>query len=79
MDGKPIERVGDRKTILASLLMMVDLSTGNDLSDIIKGKYPESVSPGEIGCVTSHPQGTETFCRRKQMNHMPSSWKMIVT
>lgn len=26
----------------------------DDLSDIIKGRYPEAVSSGEIGCVTSH-------------------------
>jgi len=26
----------------------------DDLSDIIKGKYPDNVSSGEIGCLTSH-------------------------
>ena len=26
----------------------------DDLSDIIKGRYPEMMSSGEIGCVTSH-------------------------
>ena len=26
----------------------------DDLSDIIKGKYPEDMSSGEIGCTTSH-------------------------
>tara|TARA_B100002019_G_scaffold269871_1_gene263013 strand:- start:441 stop:1238 length:798 start_codon:yes stop_codon:yes gene_type:complete len=26
----------------------------DDLSDIIKGKYPDGMSSGEIGCVTSH-------------------------
>ncbi len=26
----------------------------DDLSDILKGRYPERMSPGEIGCVTSH-------------------------
>ena len=36
-------------------------STGNDLSDIIKGKYPESMSPGEIGCVTSHLKALKHF------------------
>ena len=25
-----------------------------DLSDIIKGKYPENMSSGEVGCTTSH-------------------------
>lgn len=26
----------------------------DDLSDIIKGRYPESMSSGEVGCITSH-------------------------
>lgn len=26
----------------------------DDLSDIIKGKYPENLTSGEVGCVTSH-------------------------
>lgn len=26
----------------------------NDLGDIIKGKYPDNVTPAEIGCLTSH-------------------------
>lgn len=26
----------------------------DDLSDIIKGTYPSKMSPGEVGCVTSH-------------------------
>ena len=26
----------------------------DDLSDIIKGKYPDNITSGEIGCVTSH-------------------------
>ena len=26
----------------------------DDLSDIIKGKYPDNMSSGEIGCTTSH-------------------------
>ena len=36
-------------------------STGDDLSDIISGKYPESVTPGEIGCVTSHLKALKHF------------------
>tara|TARA_B100000287_G_scaffold38281_1_gene35080 strand:+ start:137 stop:982 length:846 start_codon:yes stop_codon:yes gene_type:complete len=35
--------------------------TGDDLSDIIVGKYPENVSPGEIGCVTSHLKALKHF------------------
>ena len=27
----------------------------DDLSDIIKGKYPDNMNSGEVGCVTSHP------------------------
>ena len=26
----------------------------NDLSEILKGKYPDLMSSGEVGCVTSH-------------------------
>jgi GR25 family glycosyltransferase involved in LPS biosynthesis len=26
----------------------------DDLSDIIKGKYPDAMTSGEIGCTTSH-------------------------
>ena len=26
----------------------------DDLSDIIKGRYPENMSSGEVGCTTSH-------------------------
>ena len=26
----------------------------DDLSDIIKGRYPENMTSGEVGCVTSH-------------------------
>jgi GR25 family glycosyltransferase involved in LPS biosynthesis len=26
----------------------------NDLSDILKGRYPDNMSSGEVGCVTSH-------------------------
>ena len=58
-----LRRVGDRKTILASLHMTVDHQQVDDLSDIITGKYPESVTPGEIGCVTSHLKALETLCR----------------
>ena len=38
-------------------------STGDDLSDIITGKYPESVSAGEIGCVTSHLKAMKEFLK----------------
>lgn len=27
---------------------------GNDLGEILKGKYPKSMTGGEVGCVTSH-------------------------
>ena len=27
----------------------------DDLSDILKGRYPEQMSSGEVGCTTSHP------------------------
>ena len=36
-------------------------STGDDLSDILTGKYPDNISPGEIGCVTSHLKALKHF------------------
>ena len=36
-------------------------STGDDLSDILTGKYPDSITPGEIGCVTSHLKALKHF------------------
>ena len=33
----------------------------DDLSDIIKGRYPEGMSSGEIGCTTSHLKALKHF------------------
>ena len=33
----------------------------DDLSDIILGKYPESMTSGEIGCTTSHLKAMKYF------------------
>ncbi len=33
----------------------------DDLSDIIKGRYPEMMTPGEIGCTTSHLKAIKEF------------------
>jgi GR25 family glycosyltransferase involved in LPS biosynthesis len=33
----------------------------DDLSDIIHGRYPENMSSGEIGCVTSHLKALKHF------------------
>ncbi len=33
----------------------------DDLSDIIKGRYPEDMSSGEIGCTTSHLKAIKHF------------------
>ena len=33
----------------------------DDLSDIIKGRYPENMSSGEIGCTTSHLKAIQHF------------------
>ena len=27
---------------------------GRDLGDILKGRYPDGMSSGEVGCTTSH-------------------------
>jgi outer membrane cobalamin receptor len=50
----------------------------DDLSDIIKGKYPtENITSGEIGCVTSHSELLNIGTIRAIV-HMQLSWKMIV-
>ena len=36
-------------------------STGDDLSDILTGKYPDNITAGEIGCVTSHLKALKHF------------------
>jgi hypothetical protein len=33
----------------------------NDLSEILKGKYPDLMSSGEVGCVTSHLKAIKMF------------------
>ena len=33
----------------------------DDLSDILKGKYPDGMSSGEVGCTTSHLKAMKMF------------------
>ena len=33
----------------------------DDLSDIIKGRYPDNMSSGEVGCTTSHLKAMKYF------------------
>jgi len=35
----------------------------DDLSDIIKGKYPDNMNSGEVGCVTSHLKAMKEFLK----------------
>ena len=34
---------------------------GRDLGDILKGRYPDNMSSGEVGCVTSHLKAMKYF------------------
>ena len=34
---------------------------GRDLGEILKGKYPDGMSSGEVGCVTSHLKALKHF------------------
>ena len=43
----------------------------DDLGHILKGRYPDLMTPGEIGCTTSHLKAIKSFMRRL-MNHMQS-------
>jgi hypothetical protein len=59
LDGQP-----DRKEYMEAQFQYWDITNyerisaydgrEDDLSDIIKGRYPESMTSGEIGCITSH-------------------------
>ena len=35
----------------------------DDLSDILKGRYPDQMSSGEVGCVTSHLKALKEFLK----------------
>ena len=62
----------------------------DDLSDIIKGKYPDNMNSGEVGCVTSHLKAIkhwmetsdapcalimEDDCDLSPIKHWPFAWK----
>ena len=62
----------------------------DDLSDILAGKYPDNMSSGEIGCVTSHLKAIsywlensddeyaimmEDDCDLEVVKHWPFTWK----
>jgi len=36
---------------------------GRDLGDILKGRYPDSMSSGEVGCTTSHLKAMVEFLK----------------
>ena len=38
----------------------------DDLSDIIKGKYPDDMNSGEIGCTTSHLKAMKEFLKTEE-------------
>jgi GR25 family glycosyltransferase involved in LPS biosynthesis len=62
----------------------------DDLSDILKGRYPDHMTSGEVGCVTSHLKALkhwldtsnspcalimEDDCDLSVVNHWPFSWR----
>ena len=63
---------------------------GRDLGSILKGRYPDEMSSGEVGCVTSHLKALKYFlensdascalimeddCDISTVKHWPFSWK----
>jgi GR25 family glycosyltransferase involved in LPS biosynthesis len=63
---------------------------GRDLGDILKGRYPDNMSSGEVGCVTSHLKALKHFlensdsscalimeddCDISTVTHWPFNWK----
>ena len=61
----------------------------NDLSEILKGKYPDNMTSGEVGCVTSHLKAMKMFletdapcalmmeddCDISTISYWPFTWK----
>ena len=67
-----------------------DGRNGNDLGDILKGRYPDMMSSGEVGCTTSHLKAIKYFlentdypcalimeddCDLETVKYWPFSWK----
>ena len=65
----------------------------DDLSDILTGKYPDNMSSGEIGCITSHLHAMkhwletsdadtaimmEDDCDLSVVSHWPFTWKDLM-
>ena len=62
---------------------------GKDLGDILKGRYPDNMSSGEVGCTTSHLKAMKKFletdapcalmmeddCDISTASHWPFTWK----
>ena len=63
---------------------------GNDLGDILKGRYPDMMSSGEVGCTTSHLKAIRYYlentdypcalimeddCDLSTAQHWPFTWK----
>ena len=66
-----------------------DGRNGKDLGDILKGRYPDQMSSGEVGCTTSHLKAMKKFletdapcalmmeddCDISTVSHWPFTWK----
>ena len=48
----------------------------NDLGEILKGRYPDNMTSGEVGCVTSHLNAMKMFLETDAPCAL--MWKMIV-
>src|SRR6056300_81057 len=63
---------------------------GNDLGDILKGRYPDNMNSGEVGCTTSHLKAIKYFlentddpcalimeddCDLSTVQYWPFTWK----
>jgi len=67
-----------------------DGRNGNDLGEILKGRYPDNMNSGEVGCTTSHLKAIKYFlentddtcalimeddCDLSTVHYWPFSWK----
>jgi hypothetical protein len=48
----------------------VDARNGNDVSDLLVGKFPELISQGELGCSLSHLKAIKYFYEETDLDHV---------
>ena len=94
LDGKEDRRIRTEQMLsyweVANTRISAYDGRDDDLSDIVYGKYPDNMTSGEIGCVTSHLKAIQYWmensddeyaimmeddCDMDSVKHWPFTWK----